>query len=66
MPESAYVLQQLSTSFKAALFTSPLDTKQLMPKKLCEFSSTEEITVAGVRVANPVRADKQGSGERLE
>ncbi|CAK9103500.1 unnamed protein product [Durusdinium trenchii] len=57
MPESAFVLQQLSTSFKAALVTNPLDTRQLMPKKFCDFANTKEVTVAGVKVTNPMHSD---------
>ena len=57
MPDAAFVLQQLTTSFKAALVTSPLDTRQLMPKKFCDFAKTKEVTIAGVKVSNPMHTD---------
>ena len=57
MPEGAFVLQQLCSSFRATIFVNPLDTRQLIPKKLCDFGQAKDIRVAGVKVANPIFTD---------
>lgn len=57
MPEAAYVVQQFSTQFRAALLPATLEVKQLIPRQACPLTLSEHVTVEGIRVRNPLHSE---------